>query len=138
MSRQELNKYAISLAKKRFQDQGFQIEDKSTAQIDFNAVSHGVIMKIKVRSISKFGSYVFIPKRNFNIEDPNLFMAILYIPQDSSEEIMYLVPATDWGKDIYPFKGKDYGKPGQVSEPEWGISFSKKAKDAMDSYQFDL
>ena len=41
-------------------------------------------------------------------------------------------------KDIYPLKGKDYNKPGQVSEPEWGISFSKKAKDAMETYRFSL
>ncbi len=49
---------------------------------------------------------------------------------------LYLVPATEWANDIYPFKGKDYNKPGQVSAPEWGISFSDKAKDAMEPYRF--
>jgi hypothetical protein len=58
-------------------------------------------------------------------------MAVLYIP-NNSESTMYLVPATEWGRDIYPFKGNDYDKPELLSEPEWGISFSQKAKDAMD------
>lgn len=63
-------------------------------------------------------------------------MAIPYLPYGENLKDLYLVPATEWGKDIYPFKGRDYNKPGQVSEPEWGISFSQKAKDAMEPYRF--
>lgn len=139
MKKHKLYKYAISLAEKAFQDQGFKTEDAHlpAAQVDFLAVSSSSKrMKIKVKAISLIGSYVFIAKRNFNIEDPDLYIALLYIPQDHSERIMYLIPATEWGKDIYPFKGKDYDKPGLVSEPEWGISFSGKAKDAMEPYRF--
>ncbi|WP_199241825.1 DUF6508 domain-containing protein [Desulfosporosinus sp. Sb-LF] len=138
MNKHELNKYAISLAEKSFQDRGFKIEDAlPAAQVDFLAVlSSSKRMKIKVRAISQLGSYVFIPKRKFNIEDPDLYMVVQYIPHENNERIMYIIPATEWGKDIYPFKGKDYDKPGQVSEPEWGISFSGKAKDAMEPYRF--
>lgn len=139
MNKHELNKYAITLAEKAFQDRGFKIEDSPlpAAQLDFLAVLSGSKrMKIKVRAISQIGSYVFIPKRKFDIEDPDLHMVVLYIPHEHNERIMYIIPATEWGKDIYPFKGKDYDKPGQVSEPEWGISFSRKAKDAMEPYRF--
>lgn len=138
MNKYELNKFAKALAKESLQKQGLRIEDTPfpTTKVDFYAYSSvGKLMKIKVRSISQIGSYVFSVKRYFDIEDSDLYMAVLYIPL-MGEVIMYLVPAVEWGKGIYPFKGKDYGKVGQVSEPEWGISFSRKAKDAMESYRF--
>lgn len=139
MNKYELNRYAVTLVEKAFQEQGFIIE-KSPApvgQVNFHAVSNvGRTLKIKVRSISQRGSYIFVEKTKFNIKDPDLFMAVLYIPHDKEERIIYLVPATEWANDIYPFKGKDYNKPGQVSAPEWGISFSDKAKDAMEPYRF--
>lgn len=139
MSRIGLNKYAINLAEKSFEEQGFMIEKSPgpIGQVNFLAVSSsGSTMKIKVRSISQRSSYIFIEKIKFNIEDPDLYMMVLYIPNDKNEIIMYLIPATEWGKDIYPFKGKDYEKPGMVSQAEWGISFSDKARDAMESYRF--
>lgn len=138
MSRVGLNKYAITLAKKAFEERGFMIEDSPApiGQVNFLAVSgSGRVMKIKVRSISQRGSYIFVEKTKFNIEDPDLYMTVLYIPYDKGGMIMYLVPAAEWGKDIYPFKGKDYKKPGQVSPPEWGINFSDKARDAMEPYR---
>lgn len=57
-------------------------------------------------------------------------------PKGKSMIEMYLVPATAWKDAIYPFEGKDYNKPGQVYSFEWGISFSMKAKDAMEPYRF--
>lgn len=137
MNRRELNKQAINIVKVNFQTQGFDIEDDSSSQVDFHAISkNDQLMKIKVRSVSQFGSYVFMPKRKFNIADLELYMAVLYLPFKQSERIMYVVPAAEWGKGVYPFKGKDYDKLGQVSEPEWGITFSRKAKDAMEPYRF--
>ena len=116
MNKLELNKYAITLAQKAFQDRGFKIEHTPmpAAQADFLAISgSNTSMKIKVRAISQLGSYVFIPKRKFNIKDLDLYVALLYIPYEHDEKMMYLIPATDWG-----------------------ISFSRKAKDAMESYRF--
>lgn len=79
---------------------------------------------------------MFIEKSKFNINDPKLYMALSYIPNNGDERILYLIPAADCGKDIYPLSGKDYGKAGQVSLPEWGISYSQKAKDALEAYRF--
>ena len=139
MNKFEFNKYAVSVAEKAFQAEGFRIQESPdpVSYVDFLAVSNsGETKKIKVRSISQIGSYIFSKKTHFNIGDPTLYMAVLYIPYQEDEMIMYLIPAAEWGKDIYPFKGKDYNKPGQVSPPEWGISFSQKAKDAMEPYRF--
>ena len=63
-------------------------------------------------------------------------MVLSYILNNGDERIFYLIPAIDWGKDICPLSGKDYGKAGQVSLPEWGISYSQKAKDALEPYRF--
>jgi len=116
MNKHELNKYAITLAEKAFQERGFKIEDSplSTGEVNFLAVSNsGGTMKIKVKSVSQLGSYIFIEKRRFKIEDPEVYMVVLYIPQEDDEKIIYLIPAA-----------------------EWGISFSKKAKEAMQPYRF--
>nr|WP_231035123.1 hypothetical protein [Pectinatus frisingensis] len=121
-----------------FESHGFSIERAPVTKgpVDFIASLNGKTMRIKVRAISQIGSYVFMEKRRFNINDTTLFMAVTYIPRSEDEKILYLVPASEWGQDIYPFKGKDYNKSGQTSEPEWGVSFSQKAKDAMESYRF--
>ncbi len=139
MNKHELNKVGISFAEKMFQSHGFSIDRPPVTKgpVDFIASLNGKIkMKIKVRATSQIGSYVFVEKRRFNINDPDLYMAVAYLPNDEAERGLYMVPATEWVKGIYPFKGKDYDKPGLISEPEWGISFSQKAKDAMEAYRF--
>ena len=138
MNKHELNKAGIAFAEKMFESHGFSIDRGPVTRgpVDFIASLNSRILRIKVRAISQISSYVFMEKRRFNIGDTALFMAVTYIPRNEDEKILYLVPATEWGKDIYPFKGKDYDKPGQTSEPEWGVSFSQKAKDAMEPYRF--
>lgn len=61
-------------------------------------------------------------------------MALLYLPSNNIDRCLYLIPTIDWGKGIYPLSGKDYI--GKKSEPEWGISYSQKAKDALEPYRF--
>lgn len=138
MNKHELNKVGIAFAEKMFESHGFSINRAPVKKgpVDFIASLSGMTLRIKVRAISQIGSYVFMEKRRFNIGDTALFMAVTYIPRNEDEKILYLVPATEWGKDIYPFRGKNYDKPGQTSEPEWGVSFSQKAKDAMEPYRF--
>ena len=136
MNKHEINKAGIAFAEKMFESHAFSIDRPPVTKgpVDFIASLNGRTMRIKVRAVSQIGSYVFMEKRRFNICDTDLFMAVTYIPHNEDEKILYLVPATEWGKDIYPFKGKDY--PGLISEPEWGISFSQKAKGAMEPYRF--
>ena len=139
MNKHELNQLGIAFVQKMFESHGYSIDKPPVTKgpVDLIASLNGKIkLKIKVRSISQMGSYVFIEKRRFNTNDPDLYMAVGYLPNNEEERGLYLVPATEWNKGIYPFKGKDYDKPGLVSEPEWGISFSQKAKDAMEPYRF--
>lgn len=138
MNKYELNKAGIVFAEKMFESRGFSVDKPPVTRgpVDFFASLNGRTMRIKVRTASLIDSYIFMEKRRFNICDTDLFMAVVYLPSNEDEKILYLVPATEWGKDVYPFKGKDYGKTGQTSEPEWGLSFSQKAKDAMEAYRF--
>lgn len=139
MKRRELNKHAIELFKKEFELNGFIIGDSTRPIGEVNFVansSNGRTIKIKVRSISQIGGYIFVEKVKFDVEDTELYMAVAYIPSNEEEKILYLIPAIEWTKSIYPFKGKDYQKEGQVSLPEWGIAYSQKAKDAMEPYRF--
>ena len=138
MNKYELNKAGIEFAEKMFESHGFSVDRPTITRgpVDFTASLKDRTMKIKVRTTSFIGSYIFMEKRRFNICDTDLFMAVVYLPSHENEKILYVVPATKWGKEVYPFKGKDYKKLGQISWPEWGLSFSQKAKDAMDPYQF--
>ena len=139
MKKIELNKYALDVAQKAFQKKGFNIEESpvSIGQVNFLAVSkNGRRLKIKVRTSSKSNSNIFIEKTKFAIEDPDLYMAFLYLPDDDTQTI-YLIPATEWGKHVYPFRGKNYDRPGLKSNAEWGFSFSPKSKEALEPYRFD-
>lgn len=138
MTKKELNQYAIDIAMKAFKEKGYRIEDTSlpASQVNFLAISNGGRKKVKVKSITQIGSYIFIFKRLFNIKDPDLYMVVVFIPANDNKRELYLIPAIEWGKDVYPFTGKNYNKSGQISEPEWGISFSAKAKDALELYRF--
>ena len=140
MNKIELNNFALDLAQFAFRKKGFSIEESPAAvgQVNFIAVSkNGRRLKVKVRTSSKSNSNIFIEKTKFVIEDPDLYMTFLYLPDDDAEKAIYLIPATEWGKHVYPFRGKDYNKPGLKSEPEWGFSFSPKSKEALGPYMFE-
>lgn len=141
MEKVQLNKYAIELFKRAFISNGFSIEEspQPIGEVNFLAFSKSnKTLKIKVRSVTRIGGYIFIEKSKFNTSDPSLYMAVIYKPENKSEQLLYLVPAVNWKKNIYPFSGKDYNKPGQKSSPEWGICYSEKAKDAMEPYRFNI
>lgn len=50
---------------------------------------------------------------------------------------VYLFPATVWNDLNSLFVSHDYDKPGQKSEPEWGINFSKKNKEELEKYRIE-
>ncbi len=140
MEKRQLNKYAIELFKNELVKKGYSIEEspQPIGEVNFLAISRsGRTFKIKVRSIAIIGSYIFIEKSKFDLNDQSLYMAILYLPDNDKEKVLYLIPASDWSKNIYPLSGKNYKKPNQKSLPEWEICYSQKAKDAMEVYRFD-
>ena len=139
MTKGELNSFAISLAKNEFLRRGYAIEESpaSLGEVNFLAIpTQGTTKKIKVRSASHLSSYIFVTKDRFNIDDSDLYLAVVYVfDNDPKDAKLYVIPATEWRKNIYPFISRDYNKKGQISKPEWGISPSQKGIDAMESYR---
>ncbi len=137
------NVMAVSLVKQEFESQGFQVVPSSLSKVK---ASFSVIMgndrtiKIKVRVVTAMGSYVFNEKTNFDVRDPDLYMALVYMPNGVAKSIIYLIPATAWTEDrlnngLSIFKGYNYPPP-KKSKPEWGITYSQKAKDKLDAFRF--
>ena len=48
-----------------------------------------------------------------------------------------MIPATAWNTPNAVLVDRKYDKPGQKSEPEWGINISKKNYHLLDEYKVD-
>lgn len=95
----------------------------------------GVTLKIVVRALSPTSQYTFIEQDRFDIEDINLYMAVVYYKNAFDQDI-YLFPASVWRNAISPFSSRSFNKPGLVSKPEYGITFSQKALEQIGMYRF--
>lgn len=104
-------------------------------EIDIIAeLENGEAIRIVVRSASPDSQYTWISQNKFDISDDRLYMAVVYekIP---SNKVIYLIPSIKWQNSKEIFKTKNYGKPGQVSKPEYGINFSQKTIDEIESLE---
>lgn len=90
-------------------------------------------MSIVVRTITPAGHYTWISKDKFDVDDDELYIAAVYI-NTPKEPVIYLLPATAWKRQIYPFLIREYDKPGLISEPEYGIDFNQKSMDELSSF----
>ncbi|MEM8550590.1 MAG: DUF4365 domain-containing protein, partial [Verrucomicrobiota bacterium] len=79
--------------------------------------------------------YLWIKKRQFPINENNyLFLALCLRDQ---ENMLYLIPSTAWNSQNDLFRDRPYNKPGQTSEPEWGMDFTKKSIPLLEAFRFD-
>ena len=76
-------------------------------------------------------------KSKLDTEDEHLFIAALY-RKSNINNIIYLLPATNWKHDNPPFRIKNYDKPGLVSKPEYGINFSQKTLELIENYRLKI
>jgi len=90
-------------------------------------------MSIVVRTITPAGHYTWISKDKFDVDNDELYIAAVYITSPK-EPMIYLLPATAWKRQIYPFITREYDKPDLISEPEYGIDFNQKSMDKLSSY----
>lgn len=92
------------------------------------------VLKLVVRYLSPDSRYTFVSQDNFNVNDNQLFMAVLYDSGPETREV-YLLPASNWRRHEKHFMTKNYDKQGQKSEPEYGITFSGKTIEDISSYR---
>ena len=93
--------------------------------IDFVIKSKGVYYDIQVKSCQSTTNYMFAQKDKFNIEQDNLYLALIIFKDDHLPR-MFLIPACAWKKENDLLRNRPYGKEGQTSKPEWGINMSNK------------
>ncbi len=131
----QLGRYAEYYAKMEFASYGCQV---FTTEVDDHGVDfvvkdkNGRYCEIQVKSIRGTG-YVFMAKSKFDLNNQNLFVALLVFRKGQLPDI-FLIPSRAWQEPNQVFVDRDYGKPGQTSKPEYGINVSKKNYGVLQEY----
>lgn len=136
-NRQKFGTYGEYYAKMEFASYGF---DVFTSEVDDQGVDFVIKCKqsfyeIQVKSVHKDTGYVFMKKRLFDVDNNVLFLCLLIFCQEELPDV-YLIPASEWKKENDLLRDRDYDKPGQKSEPEWGVNISRKNYGIL--YQYKL
>ena len=133
----QLGRYGEYYAKMEFASYGFEVY---TSEVD----DHGVDFIVKVPNTSSFyevqvkavrnKNFVSIPKSKMReLTGQRLVCYIQLI--DGKMPNVFVIPATVWKEPNAVFISRDYEKPGQKSQPEWGISISDKNYCLLAPYQ---
>ena len=138
LNHHQLGKYAEYLACMEFLSYGI---DTYPTTVDDHGVDlvikdkNGRFCEIQVKSLFR-ASYTYILKRHLNVENPNYYVFFLHFKNESAPTA-YLIPATAWKNPEGALVSRDYDKVGQKSQPEYGISLSRKTIDSLEKYKFE-
>ncbi|WP_246579010.1 DUF4365 domain-containing protein [Clostridium algidicarnis] len=117
----QLGRYAEYFGKMEFASYGLEVY---TSEVDDHGVDFivkdkkGRFCEIQVKSKTEKG-YVFMQKSKFDINNKNLYLALLIFRQGKIPDI-FLIPSEVWKVPNEVFVDRKYDKPGQKSAPEWG------------------
>lgn len=134
----QLGRYAEYFAKMEFASYGL---DVYTSEVDDHGIDFivkdkkGRFCEIQVKSKTEKG-YVFMQKSKFDIENKNLYLALLIFESGKLPDI-FLIPAEAWKVPNEVFVDRKYDKPGQKSHPEYGVNISKKNYDILNIFRFE-
>jgi len=121
-----------------FTSYGFEV---FTSEVDDRGIdfivkdAHGKFSEIQVKALRGNG-YVFAQKSKFNLNNTNLFMALLVFREGKMPDI-FLIPSSAWRSPNRVFVDRDYNKPNQKSDPEYGINISNKNYEILNQYEFE-
>lgn len=101
--------------------------------IDFVAEGRNGFLKFQVKALRSL-SYVFMPKKYFDIEDDALFLFLILLV-DGNHPDMYLIPTSAWRQKNRVFVSHDYE--GLKSEPEYGVNISKRNMPELEKYRIE-
>ena len=137
-SKQKFGSYGEYYAKMEFASYGADVYTSEVDDhgIDFVCKMKDVFLEIQVKSIQEGTGYVFMQKKYFDIENEHLFVCLLIFKQGCLPD-MYLIPANAWKTTNELLRYRAYDKPGQKSEPEYGINVSNKNMKYLEEYRFD-
>ncbi|QWU16249.1 hypothetical protein SAMN04487895_11490 [Paenibacillus sophorae] len=134
----QLGRYAEYFAKMEFASYGLEV---FTSEVDDRGIDFivknkaGSFLEIQVKSLRGTG-YVLAQKSKFNINNPNLYMALLIFKNNMMPDF-FLIPAKTWAVPNAVFVDRDYNKPGQTSKPEYGINISVKNYSTLQFFDFE-
>lgn len=137
LNRLQIGQYAEYFAKMEFASYGL---DVYTSEVDDHGVDFVVkdkskrFCEIQVKSLRSSG-YVFMRKKHFDISDDNLYLVLILFSNGNLPDI-FLIPAAVWREPKNIFVDRKYDKPGQKSDPEYGINISKKNYHVLQKYSF--
>jgi hypothetical protein len=134
LNTQQVGAYFEYFMKMEFAMYGFEVytSEVDDRGIDFIARKDGgAFLEVQSKCLRKSG-YIFMRKSHFQPRK-GLYVAVGYLV-DGSEPVSYLIPSEVWKSPSSIFVDRDYDKPGQQSQPEWGINFSRKKVSHLSQY----
>ena len=137
-SRQKLGAYGEYFAKMELASYGLDVytSEVDDRGIDFVCLSGRRLLKIQVKSIQKKTGFAVIKRRYFDVTDGDLYLLLLVFEQDRLPD-PYLIPASAWRQENRLLKYYPYDKPGQASEPEYGVNLSAKNAPLLEEYRLE-
>ena len=136
----QLGRYAEYYAKMEFASYGYEVY---TSEVDDHGVDFVVkvpgtakFYEVQVKSVRDYG-YVFISKSKMPVLTSHRLVCHLHFIDGQLPDV-FVIPATAWAEPNAVLVERNYDKPGQTSEPEWGISLSKKNYRFLEPYKADI
>lgn len=135
----QLGRYAEYYAKMEFASYGFEVYTSEVDDhgVDFVAKLPGEnrYYEVQVKSVRDYG-YIYMTKSKMpELSEHRLVCYLHFI--DGQLPDVFVIPATAWKNPNAVLVDRKYDKPGQKSEPEWGINISKKNYHLLDKYKAD-
>lgn len=137
-SKQKFGMYGEYFAKMEFASYGLDVftSEVDDHGIDFIAKGKKQYYAVQVKSVQIDTGYVYMKKSHFDISDESLFLCLLIFKQGCLPDL-YLISALEWNKGNELLKYYSYDKPGQKSEPEYGVNLSKRNMHLLEKYKFE-
>ena len=135
----QLGRYAEYYAKMEFASYGFEVYTSEVDDhgVDFIAKLPGEnrFYEVQVKSLREYG-YIFMAKSKMpELSDESLICFLHFI--DGKLPDVFVIPASAWKNPNTILVDRKYDKPGQKSEPEWGVNVSKKNYNLLSKYSAD-
>jgi hypothetical protein len=135
----QLGRYAEYYAKMEFASYGFEVYTSEVDDhgVDFIAKLPGEnrFYEVQVKSLRDYG-YIFMAKSKMpELSDERLICFLHFI--DGKLPDVFVIPASAWKNPNAILVDRKYDKPGQKSEPEWGVNVSKKNYNLLSKYSAD-
>lgn len=135
----QLGRYAEYYAKMEFASYGFEVYTSEVDDhgVDFIAKIPGEnrFYEVQVKSLRDYG-YIFMAKSKMPELSDERLICVLHFIEGKLPDV-FVIPASAWQNPNAVFTDRKYDKPGQKSEPEWGINISKKNYNLLEEYKAD-